>query len=250
MFSVIVSPEAFRTIIASTLEGYLVPHGRRNANNHQPLETYGASYGYKVQRGDEAVYNVLAADVDSSAYRRNGEVSSKTQACWIKSGFYKRYHPELDYLGTFHSHPYSCGEFKDIEKGYDGLTTPQHAENMRLYRFSGRPHVGIPKNKTEIEAEKDFGMVRDLKECGLSYQVGLVATVFEMSTVVKNPLHGHLDSKSAIRFTYNGTNTGGVTKSFRCWLKAYVFPDDTNKPAKDASVTLSCPSVGLFGNTP
>lgn len=229
MYTVIISHDAFRTVVSSALEAYTVPHGRRrNIEAHSPLETYGTSWGYSAKRDDMTVFNVVAADVDSSAHRTSGWVRRKAEAFQIKSEFYKKYFPELEYLGDFHSHPYSQEE--------DDLKSARELESQHLYRFSS------------IENESDdFDSVLSLKMEGkLNYQVGLVTTIYRMSNVVNNPLHSHLDKGSAIRFTYNGVDADGYEKSFRCWLKAYVFPEHTSKPAKDKDVRLLCPSLGFY----
>lgn len=108
MYTVIVSHDAFRTIVSSALEAYSIPHGkRRNIKDHTPLETYGTSWGYSTEREDGTVFNIVAADVDSSAHRTTGWVLQKSEAFSLKNSFYKKYYPEIEYLGDFHSHPYS-----------------------------------------------------------------------------------------------------------------------------------------------
>jgi hypothetical protein len=230
MYTVILSPEAFRVIIASTLEAYAAPHGRNHdVVKHTPLETVGAIWGYKTERDGNEYFHITAADVDTSAHRANGHVTSKPSAIKIKRGFYQEYSPELSYLGDFHSHPWSQGEMN--------VATAQNVERQRLYRFSGDP----AKNTD------DFKSVSWLKSQKFPYKVGVVATMYRMTNVVENKLHAFLDTKSAFRFTYTGDDVTGNKKSFRCWVKVYVFPDDTTCiPAPDSQVKLHCSALGFF----
>ncbi len=233
MYSVILSPDAFRLIMSSTLEAYAVPHGRNDDPNHyRPLETYGALWGYSVTRDGETIFHITAADIDSSAHRTPNWVRRKHEALCLKSGFYKRYNRELEYLGDFHSHPYSAEA--------DGVRiTARDVESQHCYRFSGTPG-------DDQSDSGDFADVKYLKEANFPYRIGFVATVYKMTKVVANPREEWLDGVSAIRFTYNGPDADETTRSFRCWLKAYIFPDETNTPASDNVVTLLCPSLGFL----
>jgi hypothetical protein len=233
MHTVILSPDAFRLIVSSALEAYAVPHGtNHNPSKHTPLETCGAIWGYETENKGNKYFHIVAVDVETSADRQPGSVASKLASIEVKKGFYERYNPELKYLGDFHSHPWSQGE----KFGSHTLQTAQNIEAHRLYRFSGDP-----KQKSD-----DFGSVDWLKSEGLPYQIGLVTTIYRMTNVVNDPLHSFLDEKSAFRFTYNGKDASGKLKSFRCWVKAYVFPHNNCEPAPNTEVKLQCSALGFF----
>lgn len=233
MNTVILSPDAFRLIISSALEAYAAPHGRNHdSTKHIPLETCGAIWGYETEKDDQKFFHIVAVDIETAANRKPGSVASKPESIEIKKGFYERYNPELKYLGDFHSHPWSQGELVDGEP----LRTAQNVEQRRLYRFSGDPKA----------SSGDFSSVKWLKRQGLLYQVGLVATIYRMTNIVNDPLHGFLDEKSAFRFTYNGKDGTGDNKSFRCWVKAYIFPNTTNTPAPNTEVKLQCITLGFL----
>ena len=226
--TVIVSNDAFRQMLSSALEAYACPDGKRHkGEGHIPLETYGSIWGYSTIKVDGTYFHVVVADPDTSADRRPGSVQAKVASSRIKAGFYARYNPELAYLGDFHSHPYSPGEFD--------LKTAQHVEKRRLFRFSGAPG----------QKEGDFASVKSLKKQGLMYRVGLVVTVFKMPNCVTEPLHNYLDSKSAIRFTHNGPDGEGRETSYRCWLKAYAFLGDDEKPIPNKDLRVHCGALGM-----
>jgi hypothetical protein len=229
MHTIILSAEAFRQIVSSALEAYAVPHGRRKSTtNHLPLETCGSIWGYRTEQEDESYFHVVAADPETSAERKSDYVINKVGANRIKAGFYRTYSPELCYLGDFHSHPYW--------EGTDNLSTAQHVEKKLYYRFSGEPGG----------RNGDFASVRELKKGGLRYQVGLVVTVYKLRNKVKNRLHGFLDGKSVVRFTYNGVDSDNNDSSYRCWIKAYIFENSDDSPASDKSVKLQCATLGLI----
>jgi hypothetical protein len=235
MYTVILSPDAFRLIVSSALEAYAVPHGaNHNPGKHIPLETCGAIWGYETESENNKYFHVVAVDVDTSAHRKPDCVASKLPSIEVKKGFYERYNPELKYLGDFHSHPWSQGE-KVEGYGYE-LKTAQNIEQHRLYRFSGSPK----------DISGDFESVAWLKKQKLSYQIGLVTTIYRMRNVVNDPLHSFLDEKSAFRFTYNGKDASGNLKSFRCWVKAYVFPKNSCEPAPNTEVKLQCSALGFL----
>lgn len=232
MYKVIVASDAFRQIFSSALEAYSVPHGKDvNLDNHKPRETYGTLWGYSTKNCDDTIFNILSADVDSSAHRTTDWVRRKKGAQIVKNGFNQQFHPELSYFGDFHSHPYSLGEF--------GLQNAQEVENGRLYRFSG---------SDEGETE-DFASVKDIKQQGLAYNVGIVATIFRMTNRVANQPAYLLDAPdkySALKFTYTGADADDEETSFRCWLKAYVFIDASAKPLSDDKVRIHCGPLGLI----
>lgn len=232
IYSVILSPETFRLIISSTLEAYVVPYGvNHDPGRHVPLETCGAIWGYETVKANDRFFHIVAVDIETSADRKPGSVTMKAASIEIKRGFYERYNPELNYLGDFHSHPWSQGQMV----GEEELRTAQNVEHRHLYRFSG-----------DANNLGDFESVRWLKKEGHPYRVGLVTTIYKMTNNVINPLHGFLDEKSAFRFTYNGNDAKGDKKSFRCWVKAYVFPDETNIPAPNTEVHLQCAALGFL----
>jgi len=220
----------------AALEAYCVPHGNnKSMSTHTPLETTGAIWGTtKTDAFGNLIYQVESVDVDTSAEMQAASVAQKPHAIALKTSFTEKFTPHFQYLGDFHSHPYSEGE---IVAGKT-LGTPQHAEQSKVYRFSGTPKP----------ATSDYGSVVAMRNMGLEYRVGLVVTLFRMKYAVNHPRRAYLDEKSAIRLTFNGTGIHGKRETFRIWIKAHVFPDPNGAtPASDQDVILLCPIAGFFG---
>lgn len=157
MYSVILSDDAVRVMVASALEAYSSPHGRTlNIEKHVPLETIGGIWGHETQRDDQTCFHVVSADVETSADRRSGSVMSKVESFAIRQGFYQFMNPEVKCLGNFHSHPWQRDE-----KGRKGkvIQGPQDIEKQRLYRFSGEP-IGVEGNPTDDYCQPSWGRLR------------------------------------------------------------------------------------------
>lgn len=219
----------------AALEAYCVPHGSNNSvNMHIPLETTGAIWGtIKTDAFGNLIYQVDTIDVDTSAEMQSAAVAQKPAAIALKTSFTEKFTPHFKYLGDFHSHPYSEGEVVNGKK----LATPQHAEQGKVYRFSGTPSPST----------SDYASAAAMRSMGLEYRVGIVVTLFRMKYAVSHPRKAYLDDKSAIRFTFNGLGLHGTKETFRIWIKAHVFPDAITSPAPDSQVVLLCPIAGFFG---
>ncbi|MBB1073738.1 hypothetical protein HUU62_04850 [Rhodoferax sp. 4810] len=235
-YTVALSDDAFRVAVMAALEAYCVPHGcNKSVNAHTPLETTGAIWGTtKTDAFGNLIYQVESVDVDTSAEMQTAAVAQKPAAIALKTSFTEKFTPHFQYLGDFHSHPYSEGEIVAGKK----LGTPQHAEQSKVYRFSGTPSP----------ATSDYGSVAAMRTMGLEYRVGLVVTLFRMRYAVSHPRKAYLDERSAIRLTFNGTGLHGQKETFRIWVKAHVFPDPSQAiPVPDQDVILLCPIAGFFG---
>ena len=240
MYTVILSDDAVRVMVASALEAYSSPHGRNlDVEKHVPLETIGAIWGYETQRNGQTCFHVVSADVETSAHRRPDSVRPKVESFEIRKGFYQFMNPEVQCLGEFHSHPWHRGETPLDGKVIQG---PQDIEKQRLYRFSGEP-IGAKGKPTG-----DYCLP---SSSGFPYRIGLVVTLYRMNNQVLDPLHRYIDSYSGFRFTYFGPIGFDDDKkpemvSFRCWIKAHVFPNGDATPAADEDVQLQCAALGFL----
>lgn len=239
MYTVILSDDAVRVMVASALEAYSSPHGRSlDAEKHVPLETIGAVWGYETQRNGQTCVHVVSADVETSAYRRPGSVRRKVESFEIRQGFYQFMNPEIQCLGDFHSHPWRRDEVGPNGKVLQG---PQDIEKQRLYRFSGEP-IGAKGKPTG-----DYCLPSSV----FPYRVGLVVTLYRMNNQVLDPLHRYIDGYSGFRFTYFGpigfNDKGKLDRGgYRCWVKAHVFPNNEVTPVPDEDVQLQCAALGFL----
>lgn len=211
-----ISEQAFFSIVTSALEAYKVEHVLANGDFAARVETFGNLWGYAQNTiGASMLYRVVWADTSTSVERDQGSISYTDEAQELKQSFIDTFFPEVNYLGDYHSHPYSCNE--------DGIKTELELERAHYYRFS----------------VADFRSVKGQQEKGLDYRVGLVATVFERDRKVKRSLK-KLDKESGLRFQFDGMTI---------WLKAYVWTEDDNmnyRRKADKMVRLTCPSLNLL----
>jgi hypothetical protein len=202
------SEQAFFTVVSSALEAFQINHNAQSNKKHIPLETYGNLWGHTAQksRGESILY-VSLVDVETSAKRTPGSVQAANGSFELKQQFVERFHPEIEYLGDFHSHPY--------DPVNDKVKNALKVERKKFYEFS----------------PADFEAARSLCD-ERGYRLGLVVTVFRSDTPIKRrSKHVGL---SCIRFSYDG---------FIIWLKCHVFEGD--RAVQNRKVALICPSLGF-----
>lgn len=207
-----ISEQAFFSIITSALEAYKVEHGMNAGGSSAYVETFGHLWGYKKidELSGDGLYRVVWADTSTAVDRHRDSIAPKDAAQELKQDFVDVFFPEVSYLGDFHSHPYSLL--------LDGVSTELEVEKKGLYKFS----------------DSDFKSVKYLQdEAFLSYQVGLVVTVFEREQQVKRSFK-LLDGASCLRFQY---------KNLTIWIKSYVWDGDLDSGYRrkaDRMVRLKC----------
>lgn len=207
------SDQSFFTIVTAALEAYKVDHAKHGSDEpEQYLETFGNLWGYRSEEiTGKKVFRVVMADVSTAAERSQGFVIDKEESYNAKLNFIETYYPELNYLGDYHSHPYTI-------QG-DGVKTELDLERNELYQFSSG----------------DFKSVKHQQEIGRKYSVGLVATVYERDKSIKRS-RKHIDEKSCIRFQY---------QNMTIWIKAYVWTGTDCRRKADKMVRLICPNLGF-----
>jgi len=106
---VIVEDHVLPQLLTSAIEAYEVSHraharGRSNKN----LETFGLLWGYAlpVRNGLPARLVAVVATVETSALRHTDWVRPDFESIAMKRDFFGEYWPQLELIGTFHSHPY------------------------------------------------------------------------------------------------------------------------------------------------
>jgi hypothetical protein len=202
------SEQAFFTVVSSALEAFQINHDGKADKKHIPLETYGNLWGHaSVNRRGVSIFHVALADVDTSAKRTPESVRAERKSFELKQQFVDHFHPEIEYLGDFHSHPY--------DPVNDDVDNALQLERDKRHEFT----------------PADFESAQSLRQ-DRTYRLGLVVTVFRgEKTVARKSKHVGL---SCIRFSYDG---------FTIWLKCHVFGE--KRTVQDRKVALICPALGF-----
>ncbi|WP_251702077.1 hypothetical protein [Metapseudomonas boanensis] len=110
-----VVPQLFTTAI----EAYEFTHqSTANAKGYTKLETFGLLWGYSIPAKGEGPARVIAtmATTETSAVRHTDWVKPNFNSIKAKKEFFERYWPNIELVGTFHSHPYdSIAEINKIK---------------------------------------------------------------------------------------------------------------------------------------
>ena len=106
---IIIEDHVLPQLLTSAIEAYEVSHrahvrGRANAK----LETFGLLWGYALpaRRNVPARLVAVVATVETSAIRHSDWVQPDFESIATKRDFFGEYWPQLELIGTFHSHPY------------------------------------------------------------------------------------------------------------------------------------------------
>lgn len=114
-----VVPQLFTTAI----EAYEFKHkSRERSKGFDKLETFGLLWGFSIPAKGVQPAKVIAtmATVETSAVRHEDWVQPDFESILAKKKFFERYWPNIELVGTFHSHPYNnLKEVKEI-KGWRG----------------------------------------------------------------------------------------------------------------------------------
>lgn len=119
---IIIEDHVVPQLLTSAIEAYTVGDTTsQSGNTESMLETFGLLWGYTLPERDGFPPRVVAvmATVETSAYRHNGWVKPSLDSLGAKRDFFETFWPNLELVGTFHSHPYET--LKDIEdvKGWE-----------------------------------------------------------------------------------------------------------------------------------
>ncbi len=112
-----VVPQLFTTAI----EAYEFEHKTHaKGKSNSELETFGLLWGYSIaQKGDlpPRIISTMAT-VETSALRHKDWVQPNVESLLTKKRFFEKYYPNVELVGTFHSHPYANLDEVNEYKGW------------------------------------------------------------------------------------------------------------------------------------
>ncbi|MBU2964023.1 hypothetical protein Q4508_07625 [Amphritea sp. 2_MG-2023] len=106
-------------LFTSALEAYSFEHKvSKGGKSYKNLETFGLLWGYVIPEKLDSPAKVIATmcTVETSATRHKEWVSPNFESLAAKKKFFQSYWPNIELVGTFHSHPYaSFSEVKELK---------------------------------------------------------------------------------------------------------------------------------------
>lgn len=108
-------------LLTSAIEAYEIGHRSHvNGTAKLAIETYGLLWGYMIpeRHGHSKRVVCTIATIESSALRHQDWVKPQIESLEMKRDFFHRYWPQLELVGTFHSHPYDCLSDVNEAKGW------------------------------------------------------------------------------------------------------------------------------------
>lgn len=115
-----VNDDVVPQLLTAAIEAYSVSHEKTRKKEDQ-LETFGLLWGHILRKkgNGESRIIVSSATIETSAVRRNNSVKPDINSLNMKVNLVHTYWPDLELVGTFHSHPYpTVEEVRDI-KGWE-----------------------------------------------------------------------------------------------------------------------------------
>lgn len=100
-----VIPQLFTTAI----EAYAFEHQSNSKGKaYDQLETFGLLWGYSIPQRDEIKPKIIVtmSTVETSALRHQDWVRPNFDSILEKKTFFQKYWPNIELIGSFHSHPY------------------------------------------------------------------------------------------------------------------------------------------------
>lgn len=207
-----ISENALIQMVFSGLEAYSIFH-RGTKGPRVGLETLGWLWGYEVELANkQSLYSIEFMSIDTSAVREHDYCAQNDRALELKRDLMTSFWPHLDFLGDFHTHPFT--HYNEVIRGKD-------------YQFSETDYESI-ETKTKFWQKNN-------------YRVGLVLTISYLKK--KSSRENTRLGNSTIEFTLG---------NYRLWLKGYIAYSDSGKVKlsshDDENVYLECPALmGLYG---
>lgn len=137
---IIIEDHVVPQLLTSAMEAYEFKHrASEKGIAKDRLETYGLLWGYALPARDGIPVRLVAAmaTVETSALRHEEWVSPDYESLKAKRDFFREYWPQLELIGTFHSHPYDSLEDVNENKGWRASTIAEDGSGD----FAHWPHV-------------------------------------------------------------------------------------------------------------
>jgi len=114
-----VDDHAVPQLFTTAIEAYEFAHqSTSRSKGYDKLETFGLLWGYSIPAKGTTPARVIAtmATAETSALRHTAWVKPNFDSVRAKKEFFERYWPNIELVGTFHSHPYdSLAVVNDIK---------------------------------------------------------------------------------------------------------------------------------------
>lgn len=119
---IIIEDHVVPQLFTSAIEAYEIGHrAHERGRALESLETFGLLWGYSLPaRNDRVPPRLVAvtATVETSALRHSDWVRPNADSICMKRDFFADYWPQLELIGTFHSHPYASLDEVNAERGW------------------------------------------------------------------------------------------------------------------------------------
>lgn len=188
---IIIEDHVVPQLLTSAIEAY--KHGDTTSQRgriENKLETFGLLWGYVLPARDSIPARIVAvtSTVETSAYRHKDWVRPNPESIRSKREFFEKFWPNLELVGTYHSHP------------YDNLNGIQEVQGWRASEKGGDKDYW-PDMHNEVCEEYDY----------LAHLVVSIVGLDRKSSAWPGRLNG---SESMTGYTLGAGN-------FRIWVKGY-----------------------------
>jgi hypothetical protein len=108
MSTIFIEDHVVPQLFTSAIEAYEFLHKSPRGKGRDKLETFGLLWGYSIQPKDNQPAKIIAtiATVETSATRHTDWVAPDYDSLRMKKEFFGNYWPNIELVGSFHSHPY------------------------------------------------------------------------------------------------------------------------------------------------
>jgi len=142
MNNIFVEDHVVPQLFTSAIEAYEVLNKNHKGKDQDKLETFGLLWGYSIQAKGNQPSKIIAtmATIETSAKRHTNWVEPDYDSLRMKKEFFERYWPNIELVGSFHSHP------------YDSLTT---VNSIKGWRASPDDCIFFPHFHKKISPDQE-----------------------------------------------------------------------------------------------